>query len=42
MDSVPVLFFVTGVLANFIVQATISNNTVLSRSVVDVLRIVPV
>lgn len=36
----PVLVFLTGFLANFLVQATISSSIVWSRSVVDVLRIV--
>lgn len=37
----PVLvFFFDGILANFLLQATISSSIVLSRSVVDVLRIV--
>lgn len=41
MDSVSGagLFF-DGILANFLLQATISSSIVLSRSVVDVLRIV--
>ena len=33
-------FLIRGILANFLVQATISSSIVLSRSVVDVLRIV--